>query len=263
MWLRSLFLFILFLCPQGYGNVHKTLNSLSQKDRENIEFLFRYWVQRDTLGFLLFGESKCLTFTGIPLTHKECFLPGKIENGYRFQRKLVESWYTWKTHESRFKHPNYLICEKYQRLENETYLQLFIFDIPKLKIVLNKYVDEFKKVCGDSFTPESFIAKLHKKRVLMPLIRHDEKLLGLLLGFGREASTLFRDYADVENLNPPMEYLGKRPTGCLITPVSFRGYSSSEETKHILDAFRKEIVEIERIFKSEQFFHRAIEKFCS
>ena len=263
MRLINLVLFTILFCSLGYSNVQQQFDKLTEKDRKNVEFLFRYWVQRDTLGFLLFGEGKCLTFTGIPITHKECFLPGKIENGYRFQRRLVEAWYAWKRNESRFKHPNYLICEKYERLENETYLQLFIFDKSKLRTTLESYKDDFIEVLGESFSPDGFIAKLEKKKKVMPLIKHDEMLLGLLLGFGRDASILFRDYADVENLEPPLEYLGKRPPGCVITPVSFRGYSTSKETNLLLDAYKKEILEIEAIFNSDSFIEKTIEKFCA
>ena len=256
----SLIFFLSLLCPPGYAH---TLNSLPKKDREKIEFLFSYWVQRDTLGFLLFGENKCLTFTGIPITHKKYFLPYKIENGYRFQRKLVESWYAWKSYESHFPHPNYLICEKYDRIENETYLQIFIFDKQKLKTTLEKYQRDFAEALGEAFTPDGFIAKLEKKKNMRPLIKHDEKLLGILLGFGREASSAFKDGATNENLNPPLEYLGKRPPGCLITPVCFRGYRSSLETSELLENYRQEIVEIEKIFKSDSFLENVLEIFCA
>lgn len=126
--------------------------SLPSRDREKIEFLFKFLVQRDTLGFVLFGEHKCLTFTGIPLTHKEYFLPYKIENGMQFQRKLKESWHVWKRYESRFKHQNILICENYQSFENEMHLQIFIFDKKKLKHALEKYFCDFKEVLGEKFS---------------------------------------------------------------------------------------------------------------
>jgi|ERR1700722_15113646 len=144
--LLNILVFFLFFCPKGYANIEQTLKAIPEMDREKIEFLFTFWVQRDTLGFVLFGESKCLTFTGIPITHKKYFLPYKIENGFRFQKKLKESWYVWKRHESHFKHPNILICEKYKRIENEMYLQLFIFDKKKLKAVLEQYKTDFIEV---------------------------------------------------------------------------------------------------------------------
>jgi hypothetical protein len=256
----NLLIFLLILCPHGYAH---ELERLPERDREKIEFLFTFLVQCDTLGFLLFGENKCLTFTGIPITHKKYFLPYKIEDGYKFQKKLKESWYTWKHYESRLKHPNYLICEKYDRIENETYLQIFIFDKKKLRNTLEKYQEDFIEALGASFTPEGFIANLEKKQKVMPLIKHDEKLLGILLGFGRDASTAFRDFDQNEELDPPLEYLGKRPLGCVITPVSFRGYKSSPETTELLEKYKKEIIEIEKIFKSDDFLKKVIESFCA
>jgi hypothetical protein len=252
--------FLLILCPHGYSH---ELESLPARDREKIEFLFTFFVQRDTLGFLLFGESKCLTFTGIPITHKKYFLPYEIKEGLKFQKKLKESWYTWKRYESRIKHPNYLICEKYDRNGNETYLQIFIFDKKKLRSTLEKYQGDFIEALGTSFTPDNFIAKLEKKKKVRPIIKHDEKLLGILLGFGRDASAAFKDFAQNEALDPPLEYLGKRPPGCVITPVSFRGYKSSPETAELLEKYREEILEIEKLFKSDCFINQVIEKFCT
>lgn len=262
MFLRFIFLFII-LCPLGYADVGKTLRAIPERDREKIEFLFKFLIQRDTLGFVLFGENKCLTFTGIPLTHKEYFLPYKMDNGLRFQRKLKESWNVWKRYESWFKHPNILICENYQSIENEMHLQLFILDKRKLKTTLEKYADDFREVLGPDFTPAQFMAALEEKRKLRPLIKGDEKLLGILLGFGRHASTLFRDCIDDETLDLPLEYLGKRPPGCLITPVSFRGYSASEETRLLLEAYKREILEIEEIFISDSFMEKTMEKLCA
>lgn len=254
---------LIFLCPFSYANSDKTLRSIPEQDREKIKFLFSFFIQRDTLGFVLFGETKCLTLTGIPITHKKYFLPYKIKDGLGFQKKLKESWYVWKRYESRFKHPNILICENYERVSNEMYLKIFIFDKKKFENVLIKYQSDFEEVLGGSFSPENFIAKLEKKKKLQPLIKHDEKLLGILLGFGKESSTLFRDWVGEEDLDPPLEYLGIRPPSCLITPVNFRGYSHSEEVKTLLESYRKEILEIEAIFKSDFFLERTLEKLCS
>jgi hypothetical protein len=259
----SLIFLFFILCPLGCADVKQTFNAIPERDREKIEFLLKFLIQRDTFGFVLFGENKCLTFTGIPLTHKEYFLPYRMDNSLRFQRNLKESWYVWKRYESRFKHPNILICENYQSIENEMHLQLFLFDKKKLKTTLEKYIEDFREVLGKDFLPDKFIASLEKKRKLIPLIKGDEKLLGILHGFGRDASTLFRDHVDDQTLDPPLEYLGKRPPGCLITPVSFRGYSTSEETKLLLEAYKKEILEIEEIFNSAHFIERTIEKFCA
>lgn len=101
------------------------------------------------------------------------------------------------------------------------------------------------------------------KKKLQPLLKHDEKLLGILLGFGRESSTIFRDWTKKEELEPPLEYLGKRPPGCLITPVRFRGYSSSNEVCTLLEGYKKEILTIDAVFKSSSFFETTLERFCA
>jgi hypothetical protein len=260
-WISLLFF---LLCSFGYADINKKIEKLPSEDREKIDFLFRFLVQRDTLGYVLFGENKCMTFSPIPLTHKEYVLPySKLENPLEFQNKLKESWSVWKQYESWFEHTNILICEEYERIENEIYLQIFLIDKKKLRSVLTKYRDDFIEVLGKAFTVDAFIEKLEKMKKLRPLIKHDEKLLGILLGFGRLASTAFRDLKNQKVLDPPLECLGKRPSGCLITPVSFRGYSQSEETRQLLESYKKEILDIEAIFKSDSFLERTLEKLCA
>ena len=253
---------LFFLCSQGQADILQVLNNIPQRDREKIELLFTCLVQRETFGFVLFGETKCATFASIPLTHKASFLPYKVENGWRFQRKLKEAWYVWKRYESRLKHPNIIICEEYKSFDNEMYLQLFLIDKKKLRSVLETYHEDFTEVLGDSFSAEKLIAKIEQKKRLRPFIKYDEKLLGILLGFGRESSTLFRDHEDIQALDPPVEYLGKRSPGCPITPVCFRGYSHSPEVKELLRVYNREIVEIETIFKGAEFFEKTMNLLC-
>ena len=108
-----------------------------------------------------------------------------------------------------------------------------------------------------------FILQLEKKKKLRPLIHYDQKLLGILLGFGRESSSAFRDMYLGQEVIPPLKRVGYRPKGCSITPVSFRGDPDSQEVKELIEIYTNEIQEIEKIYTGGSFLITTLEAFCS
>ncbi len=72
MLLRFIFLFII-LCPLGYADVGKTLRAIPERDREKIEFLFKFLIQRDTLGFFFSGKINVLHLRAYLLLIKSTF----------------------------------------------------------------------------------------------------------------------------------------------------------------------------------------------
>lgn len=255
-------LFFIF-CSLEAADVNAVIRSMPPKDKEKIECLFTFLVQRDTLGYVLFGGTKPVCFTSIPLTHKEYVMPYKSSNPIRFQKDLKESWDVWKRYEHRFKHPNILICEEYESINNGMYLQLFIIDKKKLSRLLEEYQADFAEVLGKGFSPVQFVTRLERKKRLRPLIQRDEKLLGILLGFGRESSAAFRDLKLNGEIDTSQEFVGKRPQGCPIIPVSFRGNPNSEEVRTLLDRYSKDIKEIEKVYEQDDFLNSALQALCS
>ncbi len=258
-----LILFLLFCSLEGM-EVTEILHSIPPKDREKIEFLFSYLIQRDNLGFVLFGNMKTAAFCSIPVVCDYAIVPKSMTpTPLRYQKNLKQALDVWGFYKHRFKHPNIIVCEEYNCFTTSSFLQLIFIDKRKLASLLEKYREDFEEVLGKNFSSVDFIAKVEKKRKLRPLIHHDEKLLGLLLGFGRESSNSFKKMSHGEEADPTYKIAGHRPKGCCIVPVSFRGNPDSEEVKALIDIYSKELVEIESIFKSDSFFVTTLEKFCS
>ncbi|NGX55427.1 MAG: hypothetical protein KR126chlam2_01062 [Chlamydiae bacterium] len=255
--------FLLFCSLEG-TEVSEKLQSIPPKDKEKIEFFFSYLVQRDNLGFVLFGNTKTAAFCSIPIVCNYALVPKLVtKTPLQYQKNLKQSWAVWARYRTRFKHPNIIVCEEHDRFNKSAFLQLIFIDKRKLAHLLEQYREDFEEVLGENFSSADFIAKIEKKRKLRPLINRDEKLLGLILGFGKESSTGFKNMQNEEAADPNFKMAGRRPKACCIVPVSFRGNPDSTEVKALVETYTKEILEIEDIFKSDSFLTDILEKFCS
>ncbi len=263
--MKSIFLaiFLLFWPLEGKG-VSEKLQSIPSKDREKIEFFFSYLVQHANLGFVLFGDTKTAAFCSIPIVCKHALLPKSVtKTPLKYQKNLKQSWAIWTRYRNRFKHPNIIVCEEYDRFKKSAFLQLIFIDKSKLMILLEQYREDFEEVLGENFSSANFVAKIEKTGKLRPLINRDEKLFGLILGFGKESSTGFKNMQNEEEKDPKFKLAGYRPKGCCIVPVSFRGNPDSTEVKIFVEAYTREILKVETIFKSDSFLTDTFEKFCS
>jgi hypothetical protein len=255
---------ILFFCSLEGSEISEILQKIPDKDKRRIEQLFDFFVRRDSLGYVLFGETKAVCATGIPISCTESVTPEAwTANPMRFQRNLRLCWESWVCHSHLFRHPNIIICEEYQKLGGGIYLHLYFINKKTLELVLEKFWCDFAEVLGSNSSPKHFISELEKKKKLKQLIHHDEKLFGLLLGFGRESSSAFKSYSSGIDLGSPLGRIAYRPKGCKITPVCFRGNLDSPEVQSLVNVYTDEILQIENIYNSDCFLETTLEKFCS
>jgi hypothetical protein len=267
MQLHIKFLSVLFcffcLSSINADEVSKILQKIPLEDKEKIEKLFSFFVRRDSLGYVLFGNTKSTCATGISLSCKEVVIPPSwSDKPIRFQKDLKEYWEVWSRWEHLFKHPNILVCTEHVPLGGGMYLQLYFINKRTLESLLQKHHTDFAEILGEKFSPKTFIVQLEKKKKLRPLIKHDEKLLGILLGFGKESSEAFKSFSQGIDTIPTLGRIAQRPKGCLITPVCFRGYEDSWEVKELTKIYAEEIQEIDQIYKSSSFLVHTLEKYC-
>lgn len=256
---------VLFSFSLRGQTIEKLLDGIAPDDREKIEQLFSFFVRRDSLGYVLFGETKPVCATGIALTCKESMTPfAWTDNPLHYQKEIKGCWEVWQRYAHLFKHPNIIICEEYEGMAGGIYLHLFFINKKTVGPLLEKYREDFAEILGVKFSPKAFIAELEKKKKLRPLIQNDEKLMGLLLGFGRESSTAFKNFRKKgDELARPLGRIAHRPKGCPITPVCFRGYEDSQEVKELVKIYDKEIQEIADIFNDKNFLTITLQKLCS
>jgi len=260
--MKAIVLAILLFCNLEGREVENIIHSIPSRERKKIEELFAHFVQYDSLGFVLFGKTKPVAFCTIPLSCDYTIFP-TVAFPLKYQNHLKQNWMIWTQYRHKFMHPNIIICEEYDFLSQRLFLQLFFIDKKKLQYLLDEYHSEFAQVLGENFSAAKFIVQIEKKKKLRPFLKNDEKLLGILLGFGSESSNAFRNFLDSNDAADPLDVFGQRPPGCLITPVSFKGYHRSKQAQTLIEIDNKEIQEIEEIFKSDAFLVKTFEKFCA
>lgn len=261
--MRFILYLFLFLGMLEGRESKQALDSLFSKDKEKIEFLFSHLVRYENLGFVLFGETKAAAYCTLPLRCNYPIYPSSIsDKPLKYQNYLKQCWMVWMQQRHKFPHPNLIICEEYDLFHEGFFLQLFFINKQRLYNVIDTYHEDFEEVLGENFSKEKFLLALEQKGKLRPLLKHDEKLLGLILGFGRESSAAFEDFDETVDLES-FKRVGYRPCGCMITPVSFMGNPNSEEVKSLVERYTDEIQKIDALYRSERFFEEFLKKFCS
>lgn len=253
----------LLLCSLEGTEVERVLQSIPSKDLKKIEFLFSDLVQCQNLGFVLFGNTKTAALCTIPIACNYAIVPQSVTaNPLQYQKNLRDAWAVWERYQNRFEHPNIIVCQEYEYSRTSAFLQLIFIDKRKLVTLLDEYQDVFAEILGPNFSSTIFIEQIEKKGKIRSLIGNDEKLFGLLLGFGLESSAGFKNMITAKK-EVPLTIAGYKPKGNCIIPVSFRGNPESKEVQALVDGYTREIHEIERIFRGNSFLVETLEKFCA
>jgi len=260
---------ILMICiPLRAQDVKASLDQIPHREQILLENLFSFFIKWEALGHVLFFETKPVCFTGIPVDCNCSVTPPCIsKEPLKFQEELHEGWKIWKKHELLFAHPNFLICEEKRQFgkgaKQGTMIDLFFVNKKSFLACLNRFCDLFKKELGESFSPESFLKKVEEKKILRPLLNHDELLFGLLLGYGYEASFAFREEKLGHATDLPAKLVGKRVKGCEFAPVSFKGNPLSEESQALTNKYSEELTTIWNSYRGKNLLEVTLEKLCA
>ena len=190
--MRALFIALLFFSHSLLGN--EAFDELPEIDRKKIECLFNYFGRLGNLGHVLFFENKPMCQTGIPLSCTSSVTPSFIsDDPMAFQNEIKKCWFMWKQHQDKFLHPNFIICEEITEVAGGEYLNVYFINKTTLKRCLEENREAFLEVLGEDFSPHSFMEALEKETGFSKLIRNDEMLRGILLGFGKASSIAFKN----------------------------------------------------------------------
>lgn len=103
---------------------------------------------------------------------------------------------------------------------------------------------------GAQFSSREFIVQLEEGQALPSLLKHDEMLMGIVLGYGKESATAFKEKRSQYTQSvapPPTETYCRidldRPKGCKIHPVVFMGNPHSSEVQELTFLYEQELKE--------------------
>lgn len=253
------FLVVLFFTQQLFaGSKIDGLDSLSLNERSQLRIFFRKGVEIEGLGYSLFFSNKPV-----------CLYPiSKLKNQSYRARIAAKGWEVWKKHENSFCHENYLFFE--ERAPFSASVQhIFIVNKSALYRCLQIYYKEFAEILGDTFSPEAFVSELKEKKQLRALIKNDEMLLGILLGYGKESASNCKkskiNGGSVDkNKMQAIPVIRKRNVICKgkysthikgggIGPVRWIGDPNSDEVQKLVFEYQKEQVHLKKIYRRKDF----------
>lgn len=244
-------------------SVDESVKKLSFRERRHMKAFFDKAIKMEQAGHVLYYKTKPATLIAIVLQSR-----GKV---IKEEMRALQGWKTFKKHETIFPHPNFIFTENlFEPDEDLTVLHIYLINKSSLRVCLTKYKSIFEQVLGKNFSANQFITQLEIGTSLPSLIKKDELLMGLLLGFGEESSRAFKKlYAKSKDEDFPVQseiiqcVKIKRPKACDFMPVIFTGNPNSSEVKQLVSIYERELEEVWNIYeKSKNPLKTALECLC-
>lgn len=255
-----IFLLSALLCHSLFGvQVDQGLKELSFREKRCLRSFFNKAVKQDQAGHVLHFSTKPVALVAIVLESK----------GKTFKKELLalEGLEVLKKHRNLFPHPNFIFSENlFEPDKDLSVLHIYLINKTSLKSCLKKHLKTYQEILGSSFSPEEFISQLERGVKLPSLIKKDELLTGLLLGFGEESSQTFKEMR-TNPLSKSKFYQFieiKKPKGCQIEPVIFGGDPTSEEVQQLTSIYEQELESIWSTYKkTRKPLKTSLERLCT
>jgi len=165
--------------------IEQKLSSIPLEDQEKLEHLFHYMFTGDYFGAVLFG-NKPMTFQEF---HED---PWKLNSAFsifpHLYYYLEQGWNTWLKYETLFPSEDYLFA----KIPAKTgYEFIILINREAFAKMFEKNQDLFVQALGDKITADAIILEYQKgEKTFSEVLNEDEGLVGLVLGYGREATLL-------------------------------------------------------------------------
>lgn len=175
------------------SDVHQILQKMPKRDRKKLEYFFRESISWESFGYVLHGK-KPMAFGGIdgaPLFKSwDSFLyaisPRRIQymNGYK----------SWKKYEHLFPSRRFIFL--YEKIASG--MTVFLIDKENFDQTVKKYSEDFKSILHREVTGETLLREA-KSRSLFEVLGNDDRLIGILLGYGRGNAYLFHLRSQIQS----------------------------------------------------------------
>ena len=256
-------------------DVDTALQQISYRERIYLQHFFHEQIKHYQLGYPIFFSDKPAAQATVRVKRCDSHYPYTVAG---------KGWQVWKKYEHLFPHPNFIFCEEKQRTSK--YFHLIIINKESLRRVVAENEDLFKetldelymKLFKQPFSLDLFINKLEKIKRLEPLIRFDEALYGLILGYGRESSVNCKRY-DKEGfpedgqwkilpaVRKKMIIHGKGGKVYIktfgIRPARFGGDPKSKEVQTLAKIYAEQCIQLRRMFRRKGCLKPVLQALCA
>ena len=259
---KSSFLVIFLACTTCiFGSVvEEGIKQISLNDRICMKVFFDQAIKHNQTAHVLFFNNKPMCITCTALKHKDKTFKDVL---------ALRGWYAFKKNEHLFPHPKFIFSQNtFEFGDDCKILHIYVINKESLVKCLDEHLNLFMEILGTQFSSTQFIAKLEDGHSLPSLLNDNEMLLGVLLGYGKEAAAAFKEIQTQCTQTfapPPTESYQridlKQPEGCKIQPVVFMGNPQSQEVKALIQTYEQELEEISKIYgKKKRSLKTVLEK---
>lgn len=190
-------------------NSNSLFDEVSKEDKLVIEPLLKDLVFNNHFGYVLVGEkpvSVASYFIHEPFTN---LLFIQKSNAYNFEH----SWKTLEKYRSKLNSRNFVLLKeksnffalKDKTSERNDVNVIILINKTLFLHTVEKHLDLFKKTLGDWVTPTSLLTKISEaKTSLFEILRYDEGLYGILLGYGKANALAFKRNLELARIVDPL-----------------------------------------------------------
>jgi hypothetical protein len=158
---------------------------IPRKDRKRLEYFFRRFMFWEEGGYVLVGNKPCsIAVLQDPTYFHLGFLCSLMPSNLRFWL----GWKTWKKYEKHFTHPCFSFLK--EDLKNGSSLIIFINKNGVLNAISSHKVD-FETTLQQPIEPTQILDEAESNSLFSEVLKGNEFLIGILLGFGRGNSWLY------------------------------------------------------------------------
>lgn len=242
-------------------SINADIGDIPRRDIHEIKFLFERLIVAHNFAYTIFGSkpmslaSMCLEIPPDLPIYRRLKARFTLINAKRH----LNSWYKYK---DRVTFRDFIFLDK----EEDLFESLVIILINKKNLlnVLYSHESVFKEELGDSFTPESFLKSIERREIsLAKAIHNNDRLLGIMLGYGERNATLFQERLDImkelekreKNETPPFDELIEKLQAVENRLTDFNEFEEDPiipPLYFLADASHKETIELRKRYKEDQ-----------
>ncbi len=220
-------IFLLFFPSINFAqNIQDILDKIPREDRKALEYIFYRLMKSDNFSYTLFGD-KPVSLSG-DFTLTPC---GNILTGHRCGGVFWKNWKIWERYQNKFKIKDYLFIKE-PSLNCPNVVNVVFINKKCFVEKVNQHIDIFRNKLSNDLTGENLLVQIEKNQKFSPIIKNDEMLWGILLGYGLHNAKLYCKREKLEQFIS-IEDFPKIPEK---KPIPTENFSSIEEECEYLNS---------------------------
>lgn len=253
-------LFFLLTTSLFGGVVYDGLKQVSLNDKLAMEEFIELNLKWHQLSHVIYFDNKPMCFTSARL---------KSPDKQPMDTFWIKGWKAFKKNEHLFPHSNFIFnCNIDENEDGWKSINLFIINKRALVKCLNNHLHIFQQILGQRCSFDWLVAELESKKSVYEILKNNERLIGILLGYGEESATAFYQAISSGIGIPPhtSSYCPvevKTSKGCKLFPIVIMGDPHSAEVQSIISLYEKELDEFWHIYQQQDSLELFFKCICS